>query len=83
MTQAYKELGLLMLLVGVCVLTFAAMVFFAEKVRMLYTLPKKTLLIFQDIVFGLDFIHDMLVRPILASIKVCSALAFLGNGDTT
>ena len=47
-----------MLLVGVCVLTFAAMVFFAEKVRMLYTLPKKTLLIFQDIVFGLDFIHD-------------------------
>ena len=40
LTQAYKELGLLMLLVGVCVLTFAAMVFFAEKVHVLYKLPK-------------------------------------------
>ena len=31
LNQAYKELGLLMLLVGVCVLTFASMVYFAEK----------------------------------------------------
>ena len=30
--QAYKELGLLMLLVGVAVLTFASLVYFAEKV---------------------------------------------------
>ena len=31
--QAYKELGLLMLLVGVAVLTFASLVYFAEKVQ--------------------------------------------------
>ena len=31
MVQAYKELGLLMLLVGVAVLTFASLVYFAEK----------------------------------------------------
>lgn len=30
-TKAYKELGLLMLLVGVAVLTFASLVYFAEK----------------------------------------------------
>ena len=29
--QAYKELGLMMMLVGVAVLTFASLVFFAEK----------------------------------------------------
>ena len=29
--QAYKELGLLMLLVGVAVLTFSSLVYFAEK----------------------------------------------------
>ena len=29
--KAYKELGLLMLLVGVAVLTFASLVYFAEK----------------------------------------------------
>ena len=34
MVQAYKELGLLMLLVGVAVLTFASLVYFAEKVNM-------------------------------------------------
>ena len=33
--QAYKELGLLMLLVGVAVLTFASLVYFAEKVFLL------------------------------------------------
>ena len=32
LNQAYKELGLLMLLVGVAVLTFASLVYFAEKV---------------------------------------------------
>ena len=31
LNQAYKELGLLMLLVGVAVLTFASLVYFAEK----------------------------------------------------
>ena len=34
MVQAYKELGLLMLLVGVAVLTFASLVYFAEKVNL-------------------------------------------------
>ena len=29
--QAYKELGLLVLLVGVAVLTFSSLVFYAEK----------------------------------------------------
>ena len=31
LNQAYKELGLLMLLVGVAVLTFSSLVYFAEK----------------------------------------------------
>ena len=31
LNQAYKELGLLMLLVGVAVLTFSSLVFYAEK----------------------------------------------------
>ncbi len=31
LNQAYKELGLLMLLVGVCVLTFASLVYYAER----------------------------------------------------
>ena len=34
LVQAYKELGLLMLLVGVAVLTFASLVYFAEKVNL-------------------------------------------------
>ncbi len=34
LNQAYKELGLLMLLVGVAVLTFASLVYFAEKDNM-------------------------------------------------
>ena len=31
MKQAYKELGLLIILVGVAVLTFSSLVFYAEK----------------------------------------------------
>ena len=38
--QAYKELGLLMLLVGVAVLTFASLVYFAEKVSLTFSLTR-------------------------------------------
>ena len=44
LSQAYKELGLLMLLVGVAVLTFASLVYFAEKDNPKGISQKKTIL---------------------------------------